>query len=160
MHPGGNNYVNYSFGIRQQALALFGGRTSEGLLVTETHSGAYIDEMLDSTFCAVFPGNGWGHVELPVMMGCIPVLVQDEILSPWEGTLDYRRFAIRVARARLPELPAILRAISPAEISQMQAGLAQVYESASPSPTLPHPHHRPRPLSLTLTLTLAHSPSS
>ena len=128
VHPGGNNYANYSFGIRQQALALFGGRTAEGLLVDERHSGQFISEMLNSTFCAVLPGNGWGHIEAPVMMGCIPVIVQDQILSPWEDVLDFSQFALRVPRAQLPDLPDILRRVPEARIRQLQRGLARVWE--------------------------------
>ena len=39
-----------------------------------------MQELRNATFCAVFPGNGWGHLEAPIIMGCIPVVVQDEIL--------------------------------------------------------------------------------
>ncbi len=73
----------YSMGIRQQVLALFGGRESEGIIVSDRHSPSFLEEILNSTFCGVFPGNGWGHVETPIMHGCIPVVVQDGILAPW-----------------------------------------------------------------------------
>ena len=44
-------------------------------------------------------------------MGCIPVVVQDEILVPWENVLDFGSFGLRIPRAQLPRLPQILRAI-------------------------------------------------
>jgi hypothetical protein len=71
-------------GIRQQAVALFKGREAEGIVVSDKHSPHYLKEMLNATFCPVFPGNGWGHIESPLMLGCIPVVVQVrlEITSP------------------------------------------------------------------------------
>ena len=102
---------HYSFGIRQQAHRLFRGREAEGILVSDQHSRHYMQELRNATFCAVFPGNGWGHLEAPIIMGCIPVVVQDEILVPWENVLDFGSFGLRIPRAQLPRLPQILRAI-------------------------------------------------
>ena len=124
-------YANYSFGIRQQAFALLSGREAEGLLVAEGHSATYIDEVRNSTFCLVMPGNGWGHVEVPVMLGCIPVIVGDGIRVPWEGTLDLAAFGLRVPRVQLGSLPQILRAIPEERVRRLQRGLARVWERFS-----------------------------
>ena len=121
-------YRNYSFGIRQQAFALLGGREKEGLLVAEGHSARYVEEVRNATYCLVMPGNGWGHVEVPVMLGCIPVVVGDGIRVPWEGTLDLAAFGLRVPRAQLASLPQILRAIPEARVRRLQRGLARVWE--------------------------------
>ena len=61
-------------------------------------------------------------------MGCIPVVVQDGILVPWENVLDFAAFGLRVARADLPRLPQILRGISEVRVRQLQRGLAAVWE--------------------------------
>ena len=42
----------------------------------------FLEEMRSATFCGVFPGNGWGHIETPIMLGCIPVVVQVPLLLP------------------------------------------------------------------------------
>ena len=118
----------YSLGIRQQAVALFGGREAEGLLVAAGHSREYEREILSSTFCGVFPGNGWGHIELPILLGCIPVVVQDGILAPWEEVLDFSSFALRLNRSQLVALPQILRAIPKARVEAMRAALGLVWE--------------------------------
>eukprot|EP00964_Phaeocystis_antarctica_P018792 scaffold10351_cov62-Phaeocystis_antarctica.AAC.15 len=119
---------HYSFGIRQQAHRLFKGREAEGLLVSDQHSRLFMQELRNSTFCAVFPGNGWGHLEAPIIMGCIPVVVSDAILVPWENVLDFSSFGLRIPRAELPRLPQILRAIPEARVRQLQRGLVAVWE--------------------------------
>ena len=43
-----------------------------------------------------------------MLHGCIPVIVQDGIMMPYENTMDYRTFAIRVAEADIPNLVKIL----------------------------------------------------
>ena len=82
-----------------------------------------VQQLRNATFCAVFPGNGWGHLEAPIIMGCIPVVVQDEILVPWENVLDFGSFGLRIPRAQLPRLPQILRAIPEERVRQLQRGL-------------------------------------
>ena len=130
------------------------GREDEGLLVSDKHSSTYIDEMLRATFCGVFPGNGWGHIETPILCaarwshprtrikrgkshdaarndhryGCIPVVVQDAILTPWERELNFSAFGVRIPRAQLPQLPVILRMIPPTRVAAMQAALNTVWE--------------------------------
>ena len=118
----------YSLGIRQQAVALLGGRAHEGIVVEAGHSNAYHREVLASKFCGVFPGNGWGHIELPILLGCIPVVVQDNIVAPWEDVLDFSSFALRLNRSQLAELPQILRDIPATKVAAMQASLGRVWE--------------------------------
>ena len=81
-----------------------------------------------ATFCGVFPGNGWGHIETPILLGCIPVVVQDNILTPWENVLNFSAFGVRLSRRDLPRLPEILRAIPEARVAQMQVALRAVWE--------------------------------
>ena len=88
----------YSFGIRHQGLALFGGEEAEGVVVSSEHSRTFLEEIQSATFCGVFPGNGWGHIETPILHGCIPVIVQDGILLPWETALDFSSFSVRLKR--------------------------------------------------------------
>ena len=118
----------YSFGIRQQLHTLFRDREAEGIVVSDKHSAHYLEEMLRSVFCGVFPGNGWGHIETPILLGCIPVVVQDDILTPWETVLNFSAFAVRIPRNQLPQLPQILRAIPPERVRAMQAALSRVWE--------------------------------
>ena len=102
-----------------------------------------MQELRNATFCAVFPGNGWGHLEAPIIMGCIPVVVQDEILVPWENVLDFGSFGLRIPRAQLPRLPQILRAIPEERVRELQRGLVAVWEP-NPNPN-PNPDPSPNP---------------
>ena len=52
----------------------------DGCLMIGGHSRDYIADLQRSVFCGVLPGNGWGHIEEPVIHGCIPVIA--EIRSP------------------------------------------------------------------------------
>lgn len=56
------------------------------------------------------------------------VVVQDEILTPLENILDFDRYGIRLPRARLPDLPAILRSVPPERVRQLQRGIGEVWE--------------------------------
>jgi len=81
-----------------------------------------------SVFCGVLPGWGWsGRMEDAVLHGCIPVILQDGVHAPWETHLDWRRYALRLPRAQMPELLHLLRAISPSRRQRMQAALADVW---------------------------------
>ena len=66
-------------------------------------------------------------MEDAVLHGCIPVILQDGIHTPWETVLDWTSYAIRVPRSQMARLPDILRAISARDISAMQASLRRVW---------------------------------
>ena len=124
------HFPKYSLGIRQQVCSLYQGPKweSQGVVVSDKHSGKYLEEMMSATFCGVFPGNGWGHIETPILLGCIPVVVQDEILTPWENVLNFTSFAIRLPRNQLHRMIDILKAIPQERIKQMQAKLSVIWE--------------------------------
>lgn len=50
----------------------------------------------------------------------------DGIEFPFENVLNYAAFAVRVAEADLPRLPAILRAIPPERVAALQRGVKAV----------------------------------
>ena len=125
---GGGDLANYSFGLRQQLYSLFGGMRRRGVVVTDVKTPSYAAELSRSTFCGVLPGWGWsGRMEDAVLHGCIPVILQDGIETPWEGVLDARAYSLRVKRDDMPRLLDILRAVPPAEVARMQAALRRVW---------------------------------
>ena len=129
----GTNFRNgdkYSFGLRQQLFALFGGPEyrAQGVIITPNKSTSYSASLASSTFCGVLPGWGWsGRFEDAVLQGCLPVILQDGIYAPWEGTLDLPSFALRVRRDDMPRLLDILRAVPPERVAQMQAALRRAW---------------------------------
>ena len=46
-----------------------------------------------------------------VRHGCIPVIIMDGVLMPFEGVLDYASFSIRIPEADVEQLDALLRAV-------------------------------------------------
>ena len=86
--------------------------------------------MLSSVFSAAPAGNGLHSYRLAesIFLGAIPVIVDEKLVLPFCSVLDWSRFSVRVKRAQVPELPAILRAIPPAKVAAMQARLAEVKE--------------------------------
>jgi hypothetical protein len=83
------------------------------------------DAMLRSIFCIGAPGAGYGtRAVLAVIMGCIPVTVDDTVLQPWDAQLEWANFSIHVKDADLDRLLEIVDAVPEAEIKRMQAELA------------------------------------
>ena len=70
---------------------------------------------LASVFSAAPAGNGLHSYRLAesIFLGAIPVIVDEKLVLPYCSVLDWSRFSVRVKRAQVPELPAILRAIPP-----------------------------------------------
>ena len=140
----------FSFGLRQQLWALHSGSNAScipprcakhnahcelnfdvmtpGCVLIGGHTRNFIQVLQRSTFCAVLPGNGWGHIEEPVIQGCIPVIIMPGIHAQLEDVLEISRYAVRVERDELPNLIDKLRAISPREVQRMQAELRTVWE--------------------------------
>ena len=65
------------------------------------------------------------------MLGCIPVVVQDNILTPWEDVLAFDAYGLRVPRARLPSLVDIVRDVPAPRVKELQQGLSRVWERFS-----------------------------
>ena len=54
-----------------------GKQHSEDVIVTPLRSENYHEDIANSTFCGVLPGDGWsGRMEDSVLQGCIPVVIQ------------------------------------------------------------------------------------
>lgn len=79
-----------------------------------------------SRYCLVVPIDGWsGTFEDAVLHGCIPVVVNMDkgIAQPFSTMLKLSSGMLNIARSDLPDLPAILKAIPPAEEDALRAAL-------------------------------------
>ncbi|CAN6454171.1 unnamed protein product [Victoria cruziana] len=123
----GRPEASYSMGIRQKVAAEFGsipnkkgelGRQhSPDVMVTAERIDNYHEKLSRSTFCGVFPGDGWsGRMEDSILHGCVPVVIQDGVFLPYENVLNYDSFAVRIHEDEIPNLIKILRAINKTEI--------------------------------------------
>ena len=124
----------YSLGLRQELhLRLIASPDScdnlpvPGCVLVGHRSPSYVSDLQRSTFCGVMPGNGWGHIEEPLIHGCIPVIIMPGIHVQLEGVVNVNAFSIRLERPDLPHLVQILRAVPPATIKKMQAEARRIW---------------------------------
>ena len=97
----------------------------KGWLLVGNRGGLYSQDLAASEFCSVPPGgDGWSsRVDDAVRHGCIPVIIMDDVLMPFEGLLDYDAFALRIPEADIEKLDATLRAEGPH--AAREGGMAQ-----------------------------------
>ncbi|XVE61184.1 hypothetical protein DITRI_Ditri06bG0019100 [Diplodiscus trichospermus] len=138
-YTNGRPETTYSMGIRQKLADEFGstpnkegklGRQhAEDVIVTPLRSGNYHEDIANSTFCGVLPGDGWsGRMEDSVLQGCIPVVIQDGIFLPYENMLNYESFAVRIREDEIPNLIKILRGINETEIEIKLTNVQKIWQ--------------------------------
>ena len=117
----------YSKGVRQYIKKQFS--NDPAFRITGTRVNTYIQDMMSSTFCLC--PEGW-HAWNPrpyqaVILGCIPVLLSDEIELAFEDVVDYSKFMVRVKPSDVSRLKRILESISDQEVESMQRELERVW---------------------------------
>ena len=81
--------------------------------------------MRRSVFCIGTPGAGYGtRAVLAVLMGCIPVLLGDDVEQAFAEQVDWSQFSVRVAEADVSRIVDTVAAVPPAAVAAMQAALA------------------------------------
>ncbi|KAL5708110.1 adenylosuccinate synthase [Ranunculus cassubicifolius] len=129
----------YSMGIRQKLAKEFGSspdkegkfgrQNSSDVMVTPLRSDNYYEDLGNSIFCGVLPGDGWsGRMEDSVLHGCIPVIIQDGIYLPYENVLNYESFAVRIPEDGIPDLIKTLRGFNETEIDFMLANVQKIWQ--------------------------------
>lgn len=131
---------HYSKGVRQYIKEHFS--HDKDFRITGTRVKTYIKDMMSSTFCLC--PEGW-HAWNPrpyqaVQLGCIPVLLSDEIELAFEDVIDYSKFMIRVRPSDVQQLKSILLSMSPSEIANMQNEMERVWRLFSYGPKGLAPH--------------------
>ena len=99
----------------------------------------YVSTLGDARFCLCPRGvAGWApRVFDAIGMGCIPVLITDYTIFPFESLLDYTKFAVFVRESEVPVLQDILRGIPLERMEEMQLALKIVRTSFLYDPSLP-----------------------
>lgn len=118
----------YSKGVRQYIKKHFSADPS--FRITGTRVDTYINDMMSSKFCLC--PEGW-HAWNPrpyqaVLLGCIPVLLSEEIELAFEDVLDYSKFMVRVRPKDVSKLKTILESISEHEVGAMQREMEKVWK--------------------------------
>eukprot|EP00742_Colponemidia_sp_Colp-10_P007053 GILJ01007570.1.p1 GENE.GILJ01007570.1~~GILJ01007570.1.p1 ORF type:complete len:479 (+),score=58.75 GILJ01007570.1:104-1438(+) len=101
--------------------------------IFEGKSKNYVKEVEESFFCLCPRGFApWSRRFFDsVMLGCIPVIIADNIELPFEDVLNYRQFSVKIAEKDMGQLKEILLSISPERIRQLQLNLQKVYKFLS-----------------------------
>jgi hypothetical protein len=122
---------NYSNGIRQKLYQLY--KTDPLFSFRQGSSQSYISELEKSLFCLCPRGYASWSRRLfdAIMLGCIPVIIADDIQLPFESRLDYANFSVKIMENEIDRLREILRGISRERIDFMQRNLQIVWKAFS-----------------------------
>ncbi|EKX50224.1 hypothetical protein GUITHDRAFT_104038 [Guillardia theta CCMP2712] len=120
---------DYSLGIRQLLLRRYS-RVRGWVVSDRINSSSYHDELLRSVFCLAPAGWELWSVRFfeAILLGCIPVLLTDDVQLPFQQRLDYSRFTVKVEQRRILELESILSSINETVIRRKQEGLKEVWK--------------------------------
>ena len=98
--------------LREQLLALGEEVNRSDVVIVRGAARNMAQEMDASRFCLAPPGAGYGtRASLAVTRGCIPVLLGDNIAPVYDGYLDWKTYALRIAEADIPRVVAIIEAV-------------------------------------------------
>lgn len=85
--------------------------------------------MRRSTFCLC--PRGWSPWTLrayqAMMVGCIPVVMADEIEFPYENSLDWKKLTVKIAEKDVNNTLSILRGIPQATIEEKRREIEKVW---------------------------------
>ncbi|KAG2483237.1 hypothetical protein HYH03_017894 [Edaphochlamys debaryana] len=108
-----NRSSAYSAGIRQLVHRHHWNRTGFFIRLWDKK---YAEHLVTSRFCFGPMGGGHGQRQIhAVLAGCVPLVISDGVLEPFEPALSWSDFGVRVAEADIPRLHEILEAITPEE---------------------------------------------
>jgi len=73
-----------------------------------------------SKFCLAPSGDGWGvRTAKSLITGCVPLIIQPSVRQPFDDVYNYSEFALVLGAADIPNLEAILSAVTPVEHARM-----------------------------------------
>jgi hypothetical protein len=129
---------SYSFGVRQRLFAWHANRSDFYLRERPGAGTLELDKVKGSKFCLAQHGVGFGMRQFnAIAAGCVPLVIQvrpedDGIFGGtleqvYEEVLPWDKFALRVPRSQLADLPRVLREVSAAEHEAMLRAAACVW---------------------------------
>ncbi|XP_030759809.1 exostosin-2 [Sitophilus oryzae] len=99
--------------------------------VIEATHHRYPDVLTSATFCLMFRGERRGQYVLLEAMAanCIPVIVMDAYVMPFENVIDWKRVAIFIMESQLSSLMDVLSGVSEKKVGEMRESLKFLYDT-------------------------------
>ncbi|PNW74962.1 hypothetical protein CHLRE_12g502450v5 [Chlamydomonas reinhardtii] len=111
----------YSQGARQ--LVHFHHSQRPGYKVMVKNKEYQVD-LINYKWCLAPSGGGHGHRQVLVAaMGCLPVVVSDLVMQPFEPEMDWSAFSLRVEQKDVPTLHEAIEAVDEHKYEEMQDAL-------------------------------------
>lgn len=125
---GGATRPGYSRGVRAQLNSTY--HSDPFFSINEGHSPSYIDELTDSKMCLAPPGYALWTPRLTeaILVGCIPLVIGDDVELPFEGLVDYRSLAVRVHEKDTGSLANIVKGISDDALEKKRSNVRHVWQ--------------------------------
>ncbi len=129
---------SYSHGVRQRLFAQHRNRTDFYLRERPGASALELETVRSSKFCFAPHGVGFGMRQFnAIAAGCVPLIIEvrpaddkefgGALEQVYEEVLPWDEFTLRVNRSQIPELPRLLREVTPAEHEAMLRAAACVW---------------------------------
>ena len=125
---------HYSLGVRQAVYRAH--KADPNFLVMAFDNGVqeklplevHVQNYATSKFCLAPAGYGFSSRQYEcVFVGCVPVIIQDDVEMAFEEVLPWKRFSVRVNFSDVPLLPQILAAIPKESVASMRRGLGCIW---------------------------------
>ncbi|KAG2486339.1 hypothetical protein HYH03_015043 [Edaphochlamys debaryana] len=123
--------TEYSGGTRQTLFRLLSNASDlEGVDLISGRVPDYDQRLRASKFCFSPYGYGFGiRLAQAMQTGCIPLVIQDMVYQPFEDTMPYEEFAVRLPLRDVPRLVEILRSYSDDALAGMRMAMAKYYRA-------------------------------
>jgi len=125
---------HYSLGVRQAAyrahkahprvlIMTFDNGVQEKVPLTQ-----HVQNYATSKFCLAPAGYGFSSRQYEcVLVGCVPVVIQDDVEMAFEEVLPWRRFSLRLNFSDIPILPQLLARVPAAHVARLRRGIGCVW---------------------------------
>eukprot|EP00118_Oscarella_pearsei_P026681 m.310278 g.310278 ORF g.310278 m.310278 type:complete len:899 (+) comp50624_c0_seq1:79-2775(+) len=102
--------------------------------ISATRTKTYYLDMMSALFCLCPQGQdevGSRRVYESIILGCIPVLLGEDVELAFEDRIDYSKFVLRIHTEQLDHLHTILLNVKPEEVSNMQREMERSWTAIS-----------------------------
>ena len=124
----------YALGVRQAVYRAH--RNHSRFLIMTFDNGVFekvpferhVANYATSKFCLAPAGYGFSSRQYEcVLVGCVPVIIQDDVEMAFEEVLPWHRFALRVRFEDIPILPQLLSRIPASHVARLRRGLGCIW---------------------------------